>query len=77
MEAERVYKDLIWQDSDRMSGAICFYGTRVPVAFLFDYLERSETLEAFAHDYRIDLEVARQVVHLASEGLETFLDKAA
>jgi uncharacterized protein (DUF433 family) len=40
VEAEYVYEDLIWQDSDRMSGAVCFYGTRIPVSFLFDYLRR-------------------------------------
>jgi uncharacterized protein (DUF433 family) len=76
-QATRVYKNLIWQDPDRMSGAICFYGTRIPVSFLFDYLERNELLETFARDYRVDVNVAKQVVHLASEGLESILEKAA
>ncbi len=30
---------LVWVDPERMSGAPCFYGTRVPVKNLFDYLE--------------------------------------
>ena len=33
------FDHLIWTDSERMSGAPCFYGTRVPVKNLFDYLE--------------------------------------
>ena len=77
MDAARVYKKLIWQDSDRVSGAICFYGTRIPVSFLFDYLERNESIEDFARDYRVDPDVARQIVHLAGQGLESFLTKAA
>jgi uncharacterized protein (DUF433 family) len=77
MEAERVYKNLIWQDPDRVSGAICFFGTRIPVSFMFDYLEGNDSLEDFARDYRIDPDVARQVVHLAGEGLEALLVEAA
>lgn len=69
MDAERIYKNLTWQDPDRVSGANCFYGTRIPVSFLFDYLERNDSLESFCRDYRIELDVARQVVHLAAEGL--------
>jgi uncharacterized protein (DUF433 family) len=30
-----------------MSGAPCFYGTRVPVKTLFDYLEGGQTLDDF------------------------------
>ncbi len=67
MEAQRVYKNLIWQDEDRMSGATCFYGTRIPVSFLFEFLEHGKKLEDFVEEYRIDINIARQVVHLASE----------
>ncbi len=77
MEAEHVYKDLLWKDSDRMSGQVCFYGTRIPVAFLFDYAERGDSIEQFAIDYRIDLQVAKKVIHLAQEDLDTFLKEAA
>lgn len=77
MGTSRSYKNLIWQDDDRMSGAICFYGTRIPVAFLFEYLENSSTVEEFTEDYRIDIDTARQVVHLAGKGLESYLDSAA
>jgi uncharacterized protein (DUF433 family) len=77
MEAARTYKNLLWQDPDRMSGALCFYGTRIPVSFLFDYLENGSSLESFCLDYRINQEVALQVVQLANEGLTSFLQEAA
>jgi uncharacterized protein (DUF433 family) len=38
---------IIWINPDRMSGAPCFYGTRVPVKTLFDYLEGGQTLDDF------------------------------
>lgn len=76
MDAERVYRNLIWQDPDRVSGAICFYGTRIPVSFLFEYIERNDSLDDFARDYRIEPEMARQVIHLAAQGLEAFLTAA-
>lgn len=63
MEAERVYKNLIWQDSDRVSGAVCFYGTRVPVQHLLDYINAGQTVEEFCADYRIDLGQAREVLN--------------
>ena len=77
MEAERIYEDLIWQDSDRMSGAICFYGTRVPVQHMLDYINANQTVEDFCEDYRIDLRQARAVVELALNGIDSFLKKAA
>ncbi|MEK6703399.1 MAG: DUF433 domain-containing protein [Planctomycetota bacterium] len=36
---------------DRMSGTPCFYGTRVPVQHLFDYLKAGHTLDAFLDDF--------------------------
>lgn len=42
---------LIWINPERMSGAPCFYGTRLPVSSLFENLEGGvgldEWLEAF------------------------------
>jgi uncharacterized protein (DUF433 family) len=42
---------LIWINPERMSGAACFYGTRLPVSSLFENLEDSinidEWLDAF------------------------------
>jgi uncharacterized protein (DUF433 family) len=41
----------ISQNSEVMSGAFCFSGTRVPVQNLFDYIEGSSTLEDFLIDF--------------------------
>lgn len=38
---------IVWQDAERMSGAPCFTGTRVPVKTLFDYLAAGDSLESF------------------------------
>lgn len=39
------------RDSEVMSGALCFKGTRVPVQNLFDYLEGTSSLEEFLQDF--------------------------
>jgi uncharacterized protein (DUF433 family) len=77
VEAERIYKQLIWQDSDRVSGAVCFYGTRVPVQHMFDYINGGQTIEEFCVDYRINVEQARSVIALAMNGLDVYLQEAA
>ncbi|NOT63020.1 MAG: DUF433 domain-containing protein [Acidobacteria bacterium] len=38
---------VVWLNPERVSGAPCFYGTRVPVQNLFDYLKGGHTLEDF------------------------------
>ena len=42
---------LVKRDTEIMSGALCFTGTRVPVKNLFDYLEGSSSLEEFLADF--------------------------
>ena len=42
---------LITISPDRMSGAPCFTGTRVPVQALFDYIEGGEPLDEFLDDF--------------------------
>ena len=76
MTAARVYRDLIWQDPDRVSGAVCFFGTRLPVQHMFDYLEAGQTIEEFCEDYNCPLEMAKAVLDLASHGVESFLEAA-
>ncbi len=44
-------KDLIEVDPEKMSGAPCFTGTRVPLTHLFDYLEAGDTLDDFLTDF--------------------------
>ena len=38
-------------DSEILGGTPVFYGTRVPIKNLFDYLETGETIETFLQDF--------------------------
>ena len=40
-------KEAVWQDQERMSGALCFRDTRVPVSIVFDYLEADRMAEFY------------------------------
>jgi uncharacterized protein (DUF433 family) len=37
----------VWQNPERMSGALCFDQTRLPVSTLFEYLELGSSLDEF------------------------------
>ena len=43
--------EVVWIDPDRMSGAPCFKGTRVPVQALIDHIEGNSTLDDFLRDF--------------------------
>lgn len=63
---------IIWINPERMSGAPCFYGTRVPVRTLFDYLEASDSLDEFLNGFPgVSREQAVAVLELARDGLLT------
>ena len=38
-------------DSEILGGTPVFYGTRVPIKNLFDYLETGDTIETFLDDF--------------------------
>ena len=44
-------EELIEVDPEKMSGAPCFTGTRVPVTHLFDHLEAGDSLDEFLTDF--------------------------
>lgn len=70
MRAEKELEHLVWTDPERMSGVPCFYGTRVPVKHLFDYLEGGQSLETFLADFEgVAREQANAVLRLAMESL--------
>ena len=75
--ATKVYRDLIWTDPERVGGMPCFYGTRVPVAHLFDYLEGNYTVEQFAQEFVLPVDLVRGVLEASREGLMSELYKAA
>lgn len=67
---------LIWINRERVSGAPCFSGTRVPVKNLFDYLGSGYTLDTFLNDFDgVTREQAIGVIELAQTGLLAELPK--
>lgn len=63
-------EELVWTDPERMSGTPCFYGTRVPVKTLFEYLEGGQSLETFLEDFEgVSQEQADAVLRLAMDSL--------
>lgn len=66
---------LVWINPERVSGAPCFYGTRVPLKNLFDSLAAGETLDEFLDGYEgVTREQAQAVIDLAGGGLLAELD---
>ncbi|MEN3329230.1 MAG: hypothetical protein V7638_4037 [Acidobacteriota bacterium] len=64
--------NLIEVDPERMSGAPCFTGTRVPVTHLFDYLEAGDNLGEFLTDFpTVSREQVLGVLELMKERLLT------
>ena len=61
---------IIWVNRERLSGAACFAGTRVPIKALFDYLEGGETLEEFLDGFPpVTREQAIAVLELSRSSL--------
>ncbi|MFI5385697.1 MAG: DUF433 domain-containing protein [Fimbriimonadales bacterium] len=77
-EAEWTYRELLWRDPDRVSGAVCFYGTRVPVQNLFDYIEGGDNLDVFLENFpSVSRNQAIEVIDLSRQGLLKMLGIAA
>jgi len=55
----------VWVDPDRMSGAPCFRGSRLPVQQLFDWLADGVSLDEFIEDFKIDRQAAEAVLPAA------------
>jgi uncharacterized protein (DUF433 family) len=67
---------IVWINRERMSGAPCFFGTRVPIQTLFDCLNAGETMDQFLGDFEgVDREQAAAVLDLAAQGLLDGLGK--
>lgn len=61
---------LIWINPQRVSGAPCFYGTRVPVKNLFDSMAAGETVDQFLEGFEgVTREQALAVLELAGDDL--------
>jgi uncharacterized protein (DUF433 family) len=69
-KAEKVWKDLIWQDEKRMHGAPCIYGTRITIQGLFDWLADGGSLDEFLLAFpTVPRERAVGILRLAEQGL--------
>jgi uncharacterized protein (DUF433 family) len=67
---------LIWINPQRLGGTPCFYGTRVPLKNLFDYVESGLALDQFLEDFEgVTREQATAVIELARSGLIAELPK--
>ena len=63
---------IICVDSDILGGTPVFWGTRVPVRNLFDYLETGETVDNFLLDFEsVQRSQALKVLELSKKLLET------
>jgi uncharacterized protein (DUF433 family) len=61
---------VVWINPARVSGAPCFYGTRVPIRNLFDAVRAGQTLEEFLDGFEgVTAEQAKAVVSLAEADL--------
>lgn len=60
---------IVWINPERMSGAPCFAGTRVPIKNLFDYLEGGSPLDEFLDGFPgVTRAQAVEVIRLAGNG---------
>ena len=78
-EREGIMKsEFIEASPERMSGALCFKGTRVPVTHLFDYLEAGDSLGDFLNDFpTVTREQVLGVLELMRNRLLTEYETAA
>lgn len=61
---------IIWINPERLHGAPCFAGTRVPIKNLFDYLGGGQPLSEFLVDFEgVTAAQAEAVIEMASLGL--------
>jgi uncharacterized protein (DUF433 family) len=62
--------EALWQDDGRMSGAVCFRNTRIPVSILLDYLEVGQ-LDEFTRRYP---DVSSEQVHAVIAASQSLID---
>ena len=71
-------RELVDVNPERMSGVLCFTGTRVPVTHLFDYLEAGDSLTEFLNDFpSVTREQVLGVLELLKERFPTDYETVA
>jgi uncharacterized protein (DUF433 family) len=67
-EVLRRLDEVVWVDPDRLSGAPCFRGTRIPVQMLIDHLAAGFALDEFLETVpSLDRTQAQRFLELAGE----------
>ncbi len=70
IQSGHAFYGTIWINRERMGGAPCFAGTRVPIKSLFDYLEGGDALGDFFRDFPgVERKQAEAVIAFAAQGL--------
>jgi len=65
-------KKIINIDPEILGGTPVFYGTRVPIKNLFDYLETGESIETFLEDFEsVKKEQMIKVLEMSQKLIET------
>jgi len=65
-------KKIINIDPEILGGTPVFYGTRVPIKNLFDYLETGESIETFLEDFEsVKKEQVIKVLEMSQKLIET------
>jgi uncharacterized protein (DUF433 family) len=66
------HHDVVHSDPEILSGELVFYGTRVPLRNLFDYLEAGDSLEVFLDAFPdVAKEQAVAALEMAREAVTT------
>lgn len=63
--------EVVWVNPERMSGAPCFRGTRIPVQMLIDHLKAGYSLDEFLETVpSLEREKAQRFLELAGEQMQ-------
>ena len=63
--------EVVWVDPDRLSGAPCFRGTRIPVQMLIDHLAAGFSLDEFLDTVpSLERSQAQRFLELAGDYME-------
>jgi len=69
---DNMERQVINVDPDILGGTPVFFGTRVPLKNLFDYLETGETIEIFLEDFEsVSKEQVVRVLEMSQKLIET------
>ena len=70
-ELLRQLEEVVWVDNDRLSGAPCFRGTRIPVQMLIDHLTAGFSLDEFLETVpSLERTQAQRFLELAGEQMK-------